>query len=301
MTPPGARSRDGGVRPPRPALSPVGGDGPGEDLDPPITVDVRLLPAAAAAWLAAVIAARLTAPAALTAAGVCLVVALGIVATSCRPGRAEPREGDGSAVHPAVVGVRGRRRVLLRRGAGVLAALPPGQAREAAGAGGRADGDHGQHDEHDEDGRPAQPPADRATTAGGLLLVGRVGGAGLRTRAVAGAGGLAVALARLAALAVAGGLAGLRAERLGRRRGGGADEALRGRRGAGVGRGRRGPRTAVPVAVEVLTAAGIGVPACLCAHAGESRWWPGPVPGRSRARHRTHRLVSGAQPKRPVM
>ena len=151
MTPPGARSRDGGVRPPRPALSPVGGDGPGEDLDPPITVDVRLLPAAAAAWLAAVIAARLTAPAALTAAGVCLVVALGIVATSCRPGRGERRVPAATSVPPA--SVRGRLApvvvLALVAGGAVLGAaasqtaartegLLPGLARE--GSVGRVEG-----------------------------------------------------------------------------------------------------------------------------------------------------------------
>ncbi|WP_421734224.1 ComEC/Rec2 family competence protein [Cellulomonas sp.] len=50
---------------------------PADDTDPPLTVDVRLLPAAVAAWVAALVVTRVPGREALVGAGVCLGLAVG--------------------------------------------------------------------------------------------------------------------------------------------------------------------------------------------------------------------------------
>ncbi|MBO3083979.1 ComEC/Rec2 family competence protein [Cellulomonas fengjieae] len=58
------------------------GDSPPDDSDPPITVDVRLLPAAAAAWVAALVVARVAPAGAALAAALCLAVGITVLVRS---------------------------------------------------------------------------------------------------------------------------------------------------------------------------------------------------------------------------
>ena len=97
------------ARPAHGGTSPVG-PGPTEDVDPPITVDVRLLPAAVAAWLTALVVVRVSPHAALVGAAVCLALGAGILLVSgrgspSRDGTTHDRHGPSSSgvVGPVVV------------------------------------------------------------------------------------------------------------------------------------------------------------------------------------------------------
>lgn len=79
---------------------------PDEGGDPPITVDVRLLPAAVAAWLAALLVVRVPPRPGVFAAVLCLVVGVGVLALSRRPERDEesrvPRVPSRGPIGPVV-------------------------------------------------------------------------------------------------------------------------------------------------------------------------------------------------------
>lgn len=88
---------------------------PADDSDPPTTVDVRLLPAAAAAWLAALAVVRMPALVALT----CAIAALAVAAVGLRLCAGAPEHVPGAPVRAAVVPVLCLALVVV---AGVLAA-----------------------------------------------------------------------------------------------------------------------------------------------------------------------------------
>lgn len=73
--------------------APPTGHASDDDGDPPITVDVRLLPVAVVAWLAALVVVRVPSRPALVAAVLCLVVGTGVLAVGRGPERDEPSEG----------------------------------------------------------------------------------------------------------------------------------------------------------------------------------------------------------------
>ncbi|WP_456846549.1 hypothetical protein, partial [Cellulomonas sp. P5_C6] len=77
----------------------IGALPPADDSDPPTTVDVRLLPAAAAAWLAALAVVRMPALVALT----CAIAALGVAAVGLRVCAGAPEHVPGAPVRAAVV------------------------------------------------------------------------------------------------------------------------------------------------------------------------------------------------------
>ena len=135
--------------------------GSDEDADPPITVDVRLLPAATVAWLAALFVVRVPSRAALIAALVCVVclaVGVGVLAVgrrSTRPDgtvaqalderlgvRRSPSPGTVSAVGPVVVLALAVAVAVLGAGGSQTAARGKGllPVLAADGAAGRVEG-----------------------------------------------------------------------------------------------------------------------------------------------------------------
>ncbi|WP_456788038.1 ComEC/Rec2 family competence protein [Cellulomonas sp. P5_C5] len=114
------------------AHAPLAPADPGEDADPPITVDVRLLPGAAVAWLAALVVVRVSSRAALIGAVVCLVcLAVGAAVVAVRRRQGPPVEAATRAVDERL----GVRRPSPRDLRGPVAALGLVVAAAVLGAG----------------------------------------------------------------------------------------------------------------------------------------------------------------------